>query len=126
MADINTLAEQLVSLTIREAADLAKLLEEKYGIKPAATAVAAVPANGAGDAGAAVEEQTEFTVVLKNFGKAKIAVIKEVRQITGLGLKDAKALVDSAPKEVRENVSKEEAEEVRQRLEAVGAEVEVQ
>ena len=126
MAAINTLAEQLVSLTIREAADLAKLLEEKYGIKPAATAVAAVPANGAGDAGAAVEEQTEFTVVLKNFGKAKIAVIKEVRQITGLGLKDAKALVDSAPKEVRENVSKEEAEEVRQRLEAVGAEVEVQ
>ena len=125
MADINTLAEQLVSLTIREAADLAKLLEEKYGIKPAATAVAAMPANGAGDAGAAVEEQTEFTVVLKNFGKAKIAVIKEVRQITGLGLKDAKGLVDSAPKEVRENVSKEEAEEVRQRLEAVGAEVEV-
>ena len=126
MADINTLAEQLVALTIKEAAELAQLLEDQYGIKPAATAVAAAPAGGDGGAEAEVVEQTEFTVTLKNFGKAKIAVIKEVRQITGLGLKEAKALVDSVPKEVKENVSKEEAEEVRQRLEAVGAEVEVQ
>ena len=125
MADISTLAEQLVALTIKEAAELAKLLEEKYGIKPAATAVAAMPANGAAAGQAEVSEQTEFAVILKNFGKAKIAVIKEVRQITGLGLKEAKALVDGAPKEVKEGVSKDEAEDIRQRLEAVGAEIEV-
>ena len=125
MADISTLAEQLVALTIKEAAELAQLLEEKYGIKPAAAAVAAMPAGGTAVAQAEVAEQTEFDVVLKSFGKAKIAVIKEVRQITGLGLKEAKALVDSAPKEVRQGASKEEAEEVRQRLEAAGAEVEV-
>ncbi len=126
MADINALAEQLVALTIKEAADLAKLLEEQYGIKPAAAAVAAAPEAGATNGQAEVAEQTEFNVILKGFGSAKIAVIKEVRQITGLGLKEAKVLVDGAPKEVKEGVSKEEAEEVRQRLEAVGAEVEVQ
>ncbi len=126
MADIKNLAEQLVQLTIKEAADLAQLLEEKYGIKPAAAAVAMAPASGAGEAEAAVQEQTEFEVILKAFGRAKIAVIKEVRQITGLGLKEAKGLVDSAPKAVKEGVSKEEAEDVRQRLEAVGAEVEIQ
>jgi len=125
MADIKTLAEQLVSLTIKEAADLAKLLEETYGIKPAATAVAAAPAAGGSNGEAVVVEQTEFDVILKSFGSAKIAVIKEVRQITGLGLKEAKGLVDKAPSEIKQGVSKEEAEEVRQRLEAAGAEVEV-
>ncbi len=125
MADINALAEQLVALTIKEAADLAKLLEEQYGIKPAATAVAAAPAAGGTNGQAEAEEQTEFTVTLTSFGSAKIQVVKEVRQITGLGLKEAKGLVDNAPNAVKEGISKEEAEEVRQRLEAIGAEVKV-
>ncbi len=125
MADIKDLAEQLVNLTIKEASELAKVLEEEHGIKPAAAAVAvAGPAVG-GDGAAAAEEQTEFTVVLKGFGSNKIAVIKEVRAITGLGLKEAKALVDGAPKEVKENVSKDEAEEIKGKLEAAGAEVEL-
>ncbi len=125
MADIKELAEQLVALTIKEASELAQLLEADYGIRPAAAAVAAAPASAAGEAAAEVEEQTEFTVILKGFGGQKIAVIKEIRAITGLGLKDAKALVDGVPKEVKEAVSKEEAEEIRTRLEAAGAEVEV-
>ena len=125
MADINALAEQLVALTIKEAADLAKLLEEQHGIKPAATAVAAAPAAGGTNGQAEAEEQTEFTVTLTSFGSAKIQVVKEVRQITGLGLKEAKGLVDNAPNAVKEGISKEEAEEVRQRLEAIGAEVKV-
>lgn len=125
MADLKSLAEQLVSLTIREASELASLLEADYGIKPAASAAVAMPV-GAGAAEEAVaEEQTEFTVVLKSFGKSKIGVIKEVRAITGLGLKEAKAVVDGVPNAVKEDVSKEEAEEVRARLEAAGAEVEV-
>ncbi len=124
MADINALAEQLVNLTIKEASELAKVLEETYGIKPAATAVAmAAPAAG-GDAPVAVE-QTEFTVVLKAAGASKINVIKEVRAITGLGLKEAKDLVDGAPQNVKENVSKEEAEKLRDQLVGVGAEVEL-
>lgn len=125
MANVKELAEQLVSLTIKEASELAQVLEADYGIRPAAAAVAAVPAGGAGEAAQEEEEQTEFTVVLKGFGSQKIAVIKEVRAITGLGLKDAKALVDGVPKEVKEAVSKEEAEELRTRLEGVGAEVEI-
>ena len=125
MADIKNIAEQLVALTIKEASDLAILLEKEYGIRPAATAVAAMPAGVGGDGAAEVEEQTEFTVILKNFGSSKIAVIKEVRAITGLGLKEAKVLVDSAPKEVKEALSKEEADEMRGRLEGVGAEVEL-
>lgn len=125
MADLKTLAEQLVSLTIKEASELASILETDYGIKPAATAAVAMPAGaGAGD-DAAADEQTEFTVVLKSFGKSKIGVIKEVRAITGLGLKEAKALVDGVPNAVKEGVAKEEAEEVRTKLEAAGAEVEV-
>ena len=125
MADLKSLAEQLVSLTIKEASELANLLESDYGIRPAATAVAAMPAGGAADEAAAVEEQTEFTVVLKSFGKSKIGVIKEVRAITGLGLKEAKAVVDGVPNAIKEDVSKEEAEEIRTRLEAAGAEIEV-
>ena len=126
MADINALAEQLVNLTIKEASELATVLEETYGIKPAATAVAmAAPAAGAGDGAAAAVEQTEFTVVLTAAGASKINVIKEVRAITGLGLKEAKDLVDGAPQNVKENVSKDEAEKVRDQLVAAGAEVEV-
>lgn len=124
MANVKELAEQLVALTIKEASELAQVLEADYGIRPAAAAVAAAPAGG-GEQEQEAEEQTEFTVMLKAFGSQKIAVIKEVRAITGLGLKDAKALVDGVPKEVKEAVSKEEAEEIRTRLEGVGAEVEL-
>ena len=123
MADVSTLAEQLVNLTIKEASELAKMLEEDYGIKPAAAA-AVVAAPGAGG-GEAVEEQTEFDVVLKAIGASKIAVIKEVRSITGLGLKEAKALVDGTPNPIKEGVSKEEAENIKGRLEEAGAEVEL-
>lgn len=122
MADIKKIAEELVGLTIAEANDLANLLEEEYGIKPAASAVAV--AAPAGD-GAVVEEQTEFDVILKGFGSTKIAVIKEIRSITGLGLKEAKELVDNAPGTVQEAASKAQAEEVKERLEAAGAEVEL-
>ena len=125
MADIKKLAEQLVNLTIKEANDLAQLLEEEYGIKPAAAAVAVAAPGAPGGDGAAAEEQTEFDVVLKGIGANKIAVIKEVRAITGLGLKEAKALVDEAPNAVKEAVSKDEAEEIRGKLEAAGAEVEL-
>ena len=111
MADVKDLAEQLVNLTIKEANELAKVLEEDYGIKPAAAAVAVAGPAAGGDA-AAAEEQTEFDVVLESAGAKKIAVIKEVRGITGLGLKEAKELVDGAPNTVKEAVSKEEAEEI--------------
>src|SRR5690625_5129296 len=124
MADVKELAEQLVNLTIKEANELAKVLEEEYGIKPAAAAVAvAGPAAGGDDAGG--DEQTEFDVVLKSAGAKKIAVIKEVRAITGLGLKEAKELVDGAPNTVKEAVTKEEAEELKSKLEEAGAEVEL-
>ena len=126
MADVKELAEQLVNLTIKEANDLAKLLEEEYGIKPAATAVAvAGPVGAAGGDGAAVEEKTEFDVVLKEAGAKKIAVIKEVRAITGLGLKEAKDLVDGAPNTVKEGVPKDEAEQLKAKLEEAGAVVEL-
>lgn len=125
MADVKELAEQLVNLTIKEANELATVLEEEYGIKPAAAAVAvAGPAAGGGDA-AAGEEQSEFTVVLASAGAKKIAVIKEVRGITGLGLKEAKDLVDGAPGNVKEGVSKEEAEDIKAKLEEAGATVEL-
>src|SRR5687767_14120432 len=126
MADINQLAEQLVGLTIKEASELAKVLEEQYGIKPAAVAVAyaAGPAGGGG-AAAAVEEKTEFDVVLTGAGANKIAVIKEVRSITGLGLKEAKDMVDGAPNTVKEGASKDEAEKLKAQLEGAGASVEL-
>lgn len=123
MADVKELAEQLVNLTIKEANELAQVLEDEYGIKPAAAAVAV--AGPAADGGQAEEEQTEFTVVLKAAGGNKIAVIKEVRAITGLGLKEAKELVDTAPSNIKEAVSKDEAESVKSKLTDAGAEVEL-
>lgn len=124
MADVKSLAEQLVNLTIKEANDLAQVLEEEYGIKPAAAAVAVAGSAAGGEAGAA-EEQTEFTVVLKDAGAKKIGVIKEVRAVTGLGLKEAKELVDGAPSTVKEGLGKEEAEELKSKLEEAGATVEL-
>ena len=128
MADINKLVDQLSELTVLEAADLAKALEEKWGVS-AAAAVAAAPAAAAaaGPAAAAapVEEQTEFTVVLASAGDKKIEVIKEVRALTGLGLKEAKDLVEGAPKPVKEGIPKDEAEKVKAQLEKAGAKVEL-
>lgn len=124
MADVKEIAEQLVNLTVKEANELAKVLEEEYDIKPAAaTAVVAGGAAGGGEGGG--EEQTEFDVVLKSAGQKKIAVIKEVRGITGLGLKEAKELVDGAPNPIKEGVDKAEAEELKAKLEEAGAEVEL-
>ncbi|WP_439500324.1 50S ribosomal protein L7/L12 [Bosea sp. (in: a-proteobacteria)] len=126
MADLAKLVDELSSLTVLEAADLAKLLEEKWGVSAAAAvAVAAGPAAGGAGAAAAAEEQTEFTVVLAAAGDKKIEVIKEVRAITGLGLKEAKDLVEAAPKPVKESVGKDEAEKLKKQLEAVGAKVEL-
>ena len=123
MADIEKLAEDLSALTVLEAAELAKLLEEKWGVSAAAAPVAV--AGGAGDAGGAAEEKTEFDVILAAAGDKKINVIKEVRGITGLGLKEAKDLVEAAPKPVKEGVSKDEADQIKAKLEEAGATVEV-
>jgi large subunit ribosomal protein L7/L12 len=124
MADLAKIVDDLSSLTVLEAAELAKLLEEKWGVSAAAAvAVAAGPAGGA--AAPAVEEQTEFTVVLAGVGDKKIEVIKEVRAITGLGLKEAKDLVEGAPKPVKDGVNKADAEAMKKKLEAVGAKVEL-
>ncbi len=127
MADLDKLVEELSKLTVLEAAELAKKLEEEWGVSAAApVAMAAVPgAAGAGEAAAAAEEKTEFDVILAAAGDKKINVIKEVRAITGLGLKEAKDLVEGAPKPVKEAASKEEAEEIKSKLEAAGATVEV-
>jgi large subunit ribosomal protein L7/L12 len=123
MADLSKIVDELSSLTVLEAAELSKLLEEKWGVSAAApVAVAAV---GGGAAAAPVEEKTEFTVVLAKTGDKKIEVIKEVRAITGLGLKEAKDLVEGAPKAVKEGVNKKDAEEMKKKLEAVGASVEL-
>jgi large subunit ribosomal protein L7/L12 len=124
MADLAKLVDDLSSLTVLEAAELSKMLEEEWGVS-AAAAVAVAAAPGAGAAAAPVEEQTEFTVVLAAVGDKKIEVIKEVRGITGLGLKEAKDLVEGAPKPVKEGVSKDEAEKVKATLEKVGAKVEL-
>ena len=125
MTDLNKLVDSLSSLTVLEAAELAKLLEEKWGVSAAAAvAVAAAPAAGAG-AAAAAEEQTEFTVMLVAAGDKKIEVIKEVRAITGLGLKEAKDLVEAAPKAVKEGVSKDEGAKIKDQLEKAGAKVEL-
>ncbi len=123
MADVKDLAEQLVNLTIKEANELAQVLEDEYGIKPAAAAVAVAGPAAGGDA--AAEEQTEFDVILTSAGDKKIAVIKEVRGITGLGLKEAKELVDGAPSAVKEGASKDEAEQIKAKLEEAGALVEL-
>ena len=124
MADLAKIVDDLSQLTIIEAAELAKMLEEKWGVSAAAAvAVAAGPAAGA--AAAPVEEQTEFTVMLAAIGDKKIEVIKEVRALTGLGLKEAKDLVEAAPKAVKEGVTKDEAEKIKKQLEAAGAKVEL-
>jgi large subunit ribosomal protein L7/L12 len=126
MADLAKLVDELSSLTVLEAAELSKLLEQKWGVSAAApVAVAAAPAAGAAAAAAPVEEQTEFTVILAATGDKKINVIKEIRTITGLGLKEAKDLVEGAPKVVKENISKDEADKIKKVLEENGATVEV-
>ena len=126
MADIKAIAEELVNLTIKEVNELATVLKDEYGIEPAAAAVAvaAGPAAGAGEA-AAAEEKTSFDVVLKSAGAAKLQVVKAVKEACGLGLKEAKDLVDGAPATVKEGLSKEEAENLKKTIEAAGAEVEL-
>lgn len=123
MADLKAFAEQLVNLTVKEVKELADILKEEYGIEPAAAAVAvAAPAAAAA---AAVEEKTSFDVVLKSAGAQKLAVVKLVKELTSLGLKEAKELVDAAPKPLKEGVSKDEAEALKKQLEEAGAEVEI-
>ena len=123
MADVKTLAESLVGLTVKEVQELADFLKSEYGIEPAA---AAVVVSGGGDAGAAaVEEKTAFNVVLKHGGASKLNVVKIVKDLTGLGLKEAKELVDGAPKNIKEGVSKAEAEEIANKLKEAGADVEI-
>jgi large subunit ribosomal protein L7/L12 len=126
MADLKQLADQLVNLTIKQVKELADILKDEYGIEPAAAAVAvAASGAGAGDAGAAEEEKTSFDVILKAPGGAKLAVVKLVKELTGLGLKEAKELVDSAPKAVKEGIAKDEADALKKSLEEAGAEVEI-
>jgi large subunit ribosomal protein L7/L12 len=125
MADLNALVDQLSALTVLEAADLSKLLEEKWGVSAAAAVAVAGPAGAGGAAAPAAEEQTEFDVILTGDGGKKINVIKEVRAITQLGLTEAKTLVESAPKAVKEGVSKDEAEKIKKQLEEAGATVEI-
>jgi large subunit ribosomal protein L7/L12 len=125
MADLKAFAEQLVNLTVKEVNELAQILKDEYGIEPAAAApVMMAGGAGAGEA-AAVEEQTQFDVILKSAGQAKLAVVKLVKELTSLGLKEAKELVDSAPKAIKEGITKDEAEALRKSLEEAGAEVEV-
>ena len=126
MADLKQLADQLVNLTVKEVKELADILKEEYGIEPAAAAVAVAAPVGSGDAGSAEEEKTSFDVILKNAGAQKLAVVKLVKELTGLGLKEAKDLVDGAPKPVKENVETAEAEEMKKKLEEAGATVELQ
>ena len=124
MADLKALAEQLVNLTVKEVNELAQIFKDEYGIEPAAAAVA-VAAPAAGGAAAAAEEKTEFDVILKSAGAQKLQIVKLVKELTGLGLKEAKDLVDGAPKTVKEKVSKEDAEALKAKLTEAGAEVEL-
>jgi large subunit ribosomal protein L7/L12 len=124
MANLKEFAEQLVNLTVKEVNELAQILKDEYGIEPAAAAVA-VAAVGGGDGGSAAAEQTEFDVILKNAGSAKLGVVKLVKEITGLGLKEAKDLVDGAPSTVKEGLAKADAEALKAQLEEAGAEVEL-
>ena len=125
MADLKAFAEQLVNLTVKEVNELAQILKDEYGIEPAAAAPVMMAGGGAGGGGAVAEEKSTFDVILKAAGGAKLAVVKLVKEISGLGLKEAKDLVDAAPKPVKEGVSKEEANSIKQQLEEAGAEVEV-
>lgn len=124
MADIKELGDQLVNLTVKEVNELAEYLKEEHGIEPAAAAVA-VAGPAAGGEGGGAEEQTEFDVILKSAGSSKLAVVKLVKELTGLGLKEAKGLVDEAPKPLKEGIAKDEAEALKSQLEEAGAEVEV-
>jgi large subunit ribosomal protein L7/L12 len=123
MADLKNFAEQLVNLTVKEVNELATILKDEYGIEPAVAAVAV--AAGGGAAAEEVEEKTEFDVILKAAGASKLAVVKLVKELTGLGLKEAKDIVDSAPKAIKEGISKDEAEGIKKSLEEAGAEVEL-
>ncbi len=123
MADLKDFAEQLVNLTVKEVNELATILKDEYGIEPAAAAVAVAAAGGAG--GDAAEEKTEFDVILKAAGSSKLAVVKLVKELTGLGLKEAKGLVDDAPSAIKEGIAKDEAEALKTQLEEAGAEVEL-
>lgn len=125
MADLKALAEQLVNLTVKEVNELAGILKSEYGIEPAAAAAVVAAAPAGGDAAPAVEEQTAFDVILKSAGASKLAVVKLVKELTSLGLKEAKELVDAAPKPIKEGVSKDEANALKSQLEEAGAEVEV-
>jgi len=124
MADLKKFAEELVNLTVKEVNELAKILKDEYGIEPAAAAVA-IAAPAAGGAAPAAEEKSSFDVILKNAGGQKLQIVKLVKDLTGLGLKEAKAVVDAAPSAVKEGVSKEEAESIKKQLEESGAEVEL-
>jgi len=125
MADLKDFAEQLVNLTVKEVNELATILKDEYGIEPAAAAVAVAAGGGGAEAGEAAEEKTEFDVILKAAGASKLAVVKLVKELTGLGLKEAKDIVDSAPKPIKEGISKDEAEGIVKSLEEAGAEVEL-
>ncbi len=125
MADLKDFAEKLVNLTVKEVNELAEILKEEYGIEPAAAAPVAVAAAGGEGGGAAEEEQTEFDVILKAPGSSKLAVVKLVKELTSLGLKESKELVDGAPKAIKEGVTKDEAESLKKQLDEAGAEVEI-
>ena len=125
MADLKRFAEQLVNLTVKEVNELAQILKDEHGIEPAAAAVAVAAGGGAAGGGAAAEEKSAFDVILKAPGGAKLAIVKLVKEITGLGLKEAKDMVDAAPKAIKEGVSKEDANSIKAQLEEAGAEVEI-
>jgi large subunit ribosomal protein L7/L12 len=125
MADLKAFAEQLVNLTVKEVNELATILKDEYGIEPAAAAPVMMAGGGAAEGGAAAEEKTSFDVILKSAGASKLAVVKLVKELTGLGLKEAKELVDGAPKPLKEGVDKNEADSLKKSLEEAGAEVEV-
>ena len=125
MADLKDFADKLVGLTVKEVNELANILKEEHGIEPAAAAAVAVPAAGSTEGGSSADEKTEFNVVLKAAGGSKLAVVKLVKELTGLGLKEAKDLVDNAPSPIKEGVSKDEAEGMKKSLEESGAEVEL-
>ncbi|GAB4414585.1 MAG: 50S ribosomal protein L7/L12 [Bacteroidia bacterium] len=125
MADLKAFAEQLVNLTVKEVNELAQILKQEYGIEPAAAAATVIAAPSGDSAGPVVQEQTEFDVILKSAGDSKLNIVKIVKNITNLGLKEAKALVDSAPAPIKEKASKEEAESIKQQLEEAGAQVEL-
>lgn len=124
MADLKEMAESLVNLTVKEVNELAQILKDEYGIEPAAAAVAVAGPAGGGEGGGA-DEKTEFDVILKSAGSAKLAVVKAVKELTGLGLKEAKEIVDGAPSAIKEGVSKDEAEALKTQLEEAGAEIEL-